>query len=307
MSRYDGPVVDAHHHFWDPTINDHPWLRPDVLIPFRYGDYSAIKRPYLPDDYRRDCAGHDIVQTVYVETEWNPDDPVGEVRYASSLAARHGWPSAIVAAAWLHRPDTAALLDTYADFPLVRSVRHKPGGPDSPAQVGSVKTLMSDPAWRSGFVLLARHGLSFDLQTPWWNLDEAIDLARDFPHIPIIVNHTALPAQRDPHSLAAWRGAMQRLARCPNVTVKVSGICVPGQPWLSDSTAWIVRTAIETFGAGRAMYGSNFPVDSVCAGYGEILGGFKAILEPLPHADQQAFFLETARRAYRLAPPAGSA
>ena len=98
MPRYDGPIVDAHQHFWDPTVNDHPWLRPEVLIPFRYGDYSAIKRRYLPDDYRRDSAGHDIVQTVYVETEWNPSDPVGEVRYASGagedvrLAQRHRRP-----------------------------------------------------------------------------------------------------------------------------------------------------------------------------------------------------------------------
>ena len=45
---WSGPIVDAHQHFWDPIANDHPWLRPDVVIPFRYGDYSAIKRRYLP-------------------------------------------------------------------------------------------------------------------------------------------------------------------------------------------------------------------------------------------------------------------
>ena len=35
LNLYDGPVIDAHHHFWDPIKNDHPWLKPDVLIPFR--------------------------------------------------------------------------------------------------------------------------------------------------------------------------------------------------------------------------------------------------------------------------------
>jgi predicted TIM-barrel fold metal-dependent hydrolase len=300
MPRYDGPVVDAHHHFWDPTINDHPWLRPEVLIPFRYGDYSSIKRPYLPDDYRRDAVGHNVVQTVYVETEWNPDDPVGEVRYASSLAKRFGWPNAIVAQAWLNRADWADVLKAYADFPLVKSVRHKPGGPTSPAEVGHSKTLMSDPVWRRGYALLGRAGLNFDLQTPWWNLPEAVELARDFPGTTIVINHTALPAQRDPENLAAWRKAMAQLAQCPNVAVKVSGISMPGQPWLSESTAWIVKTVVELFGAERSAYGSNFPVDSVCSSYDEILGGFKTILQDLPPAEQAAFFAETARRVYRL-------
>ena len=42
---YDGLIIDAHHHFWDPQRNHHPWLSGAENIPFRYGDYSAIKRP----------------------------------------------------------------------------------------------------------------------------------------------------------------------------------------------------------------------------------------------------------------------
>ena len=55
MARYDGPIVDAHQHFWEPERNPHPWLQPGVQIPFRYGNYDAIKRRYLPDDYRWDA------------------------------------------------------------------------------------------------------------------------------------------------------------------------------------------------------------------------------------------------------------
>src|SRR3954452_18388403 len=76
MARYDGPIVDAHQHFWQPDRNPHPWLRPGVQIPFRYGNYDAIKRRYLPDDYRRDAGRYRIVQTVYVETGWDGADTV---------------------------------------------------------------------------------------------------------------------------------------------------------------------------------------------------------------------------------------
>ncbi len=300
---WNGPIVDAHHHFWQPEVNDHPWLRPEAHIPFRYGDYSAIKRSYLPPDYRTDAAGAPVVQTVYVETEWNPDDPVGEVRYASALAGRFGVPNAIVAQAWLDRADVGALLAAYAGFPLVKSVRHKPGGPESPAEVGQRRTLMSDPAWRRGFALLAGHGLRFDLQTPWWNLDEAATLANDSPETTIILNHAGLPAQRDKEGLSGWRDAMRRLAACPNVAVKISGIGVPGQPWASESTLWIVRTAVILFGAHRCMFASNFPVDSLCARYTDILEGCREALAEFPEAEQQAFFAGSARRVYALPEP----
>ena len=298
---YDGPIVDAHQHFWEPDKNPHPWLQPGVRKPFRYGDdYESIKRRYLPDDYRRDAVPHEIVQSVYVETEWDPQDPIGETRYASSLPERYGLPNAIVAQAWLDRADAAEVIAGQAAFPLVRSVRHKPGGPASESDVGRTTTLMSDPSWRAGYARLAPNGLMFDLQTPWWNLDEAVDLARDFPETTIVLNHTGLPAARDAAGLARWRAGMARLADRPNVCVKVSGIGVAGQAWTAEANGWIVRTAIDLFGAERAMFGSNFPVDSLCATLPEIIGGMKEIVAPLPAAEQERFFCGTAREVYRL-------
>ena len=91
----DLPVVDAHQHFWDLGRNYLPWLCDEEVVPFRYGDYSALRRNYLPRDYLRDAAGHDVVKTVYVETEWDPRDFVGETRWLQEiiaddrLAARH--------------------------------------------------------------------------------------------------------------------------------------------------------------------------------------------------------------------------
>src|SRR5450631_632425 len=221
---WSGPIVDAHQHFWDPVANNHPWLKPESSIPFRYGDYSAIKRRYLPDDYLADAAGHAISETVYVETEWDPETPIDETRYATGLSERFGLPNAIVAQAWLDRSDAASVLARQAAFPLVRSIRHKPGGPETPAAVGQRRTLMSDEKWLGGFSLLERHGLHFDLQTQWWNLDEAARLARDFPRTLIILNHAGLPSDRSADGLAGWHAAIARFASWPNVRVKISGL-----------------------------------------------------------------------------------
>lgn len=296
---YDGPIVDAHHHFWEPRRNFHPWLSGSETIPFRYGDYSAIKGDYLPEHYLADAAGHQVVQTVYVETEWDPRDPLGETRYVHDLARRHGAPHAVVAQAWLDAADAAELLAVQAAFERVRSVRHKPGGPARPEEVGSQRTLMSDERWRQGYAELQRHGLHFDLQTPWWNLDEACRLARDFPATQLILNHTGLPSDRSAEGLAAWRAALARLAEWPNVALKISGLGLAGQPWRAEDNAWIVHEAIAVFGAERAMFASNFPVDRLCGSYDTIIGGFKHLVADLPITAQRQLFHDTAQRLYR--------
>ncbi len=296
---YDGPIVDAHHHFWEPRRNFHPWLSGAETIPFRYGDYSAIKGDYLPEHYFADAAGHDVVQTVYVETEWDPRDALGETRYVHDLVRRYGVPNAMVAQAWLDAGDAAELLAAQATFERVRSVRHKPGGPARPEEVGSQRTLMSDERWRQGYAELERHGLHFDLQTPWWNLDEACRLARDFPATQLILNHTGLPSDRSAEGLAAWRAALVRLAEWPNVSLKISGLGLAGQPWCAEDNAWIVREAIAVFGPERAMFASNFPVDRLCGSYDTIIGGFKRLVADLPISAQRQLFHDTAQRLYR--------
>ena len=78
-------IVDAHQHFWDVARNYYPWLRDEPMIPFRYGDYSAIRKNYLPPDYRKDANGYEVVGSVYVEAEWDPKDPVAEMDYIDGL------------------------------------------------------------------------------------------------------------------------------------------------------------------------------------------------------------------------------
>jgi predicted TIM-barrel fold metal-dependent hydrolase len=296
-SPWDGPIVDAHQHFWDPVRNHHPWLSAETPIPFRYGDYAAIRRPYLPPDYFADAAGHDVRETVYVETEWDPSDPLGETRYASALADRFGVPNAIVAQAWLDRDDVADVLAGQAAFDLVRGVRHKPGGPERPDDAGT--TLMSSERWRAGYALLERHRLHFDLQTPWWNLWEAAALARDFPATTIVLNHTGLPADRSARGLAGWHRAMSALADEPNVLVKVSGLGQRGRRWTVEDNRWIVQETIAMFDPARVMFASNFPVDSLCGTFDAIVAGFKTIAARWPRRDQRRMFFENARAVYR--------
>jgi predicted TIM-barrel fold metal-dependent hydrolase len=294
-------IVDAHQHLWDLSLGRHPWLRDEPPRPFRYGDTRPIRRSYLPADYRVDASRYRVAGTVYVETEWDPADPLGETRWVGDLAAREGLPSAVVAQAWLDRDDAADVLASQAACPLVRGIRHKPAAAPSPdAVVPGAPGSMGDPRWRAGFARLARHGLSFDLQTPWWHLREAAALARAFPDTLIVLNHTGLPADRSAEGLGGWKGALAALAAEPNVAVKISGLGVPGRPWTAESNRLVVLQTIELFGIDRAMFASNFPVDSLVATFDTIYSGFEAIVAAFPAADRKKLFHDNAVRLYRL-------
>jgi predicted TIM-barrel fold metal-dependent hydrolase len=283
------PIADAHQHFWDPHANYLPWLCDPEPIAFRYGDYSALKRRYLPEDYFADAAGFDVVKTVYVETEWDPRDPLGETAWVEGLRRETGFPTVMVAQAWLDRDDAATVLERQAAFPFVRGVRHKP-------RAGQ----MRDARWRAGYVRLASLGLRFDLQTAWIELADAAALCRDFPETRLILNHTGLPADRSAEGIAGWKRALANLAACPNAAIKISGLGTPGLPWTAARNREVVLTAIELFGAERAMFASNFPVDSLCASFAEIYAGFREIVKDFGALEQRALFHDNAVRIYAM-------
>lgn len=294
-------IIDAHQHFWDIERNYLPWLK-DRPVAFRYGNYGALKRNYLPADYLVDARGFDVAGTVFVETEWDPSDPLGEVAWVGSIRAATGLPSVMVAQAWLDRDDAEAVLAAHGRAGFVRGIRHKPKAAPSPdAVVIGAPGSMCDPRWRAGYALLAANRLSFDLQTPWWHLAEAADLAAAFPETLLILNHTGLPADRSPTGLAGWKEGMRRLAELPNTAVKISGLGQKGQPWRVEDNRQIVLDTIAIFGAERVMFASNYPVDSLVADFGTIFSGFDEITRDLSDADREKLFFSNAQRLYRIA------
>jgi len=238
---------------------------------------------------------------VFVETEWDRTDQVGETRWVHALAQASGLPSAMVCHVTLDRADAAETLAEQARFPLVRGVRHKPRAAESPGElVTGAPGSMGDPTWRRGYARLAEHGLSFDLQTPWWHLEEAAALNRAFPDTPIILNHAGLPSDRSRAGLEAWHRAMAAFAAAPNVAVKISGLGEPGRPWSLERNREVILTIIDLLGVDRCMLASNFPVDSLVGDFHTIFSGFAEATQGLGRDAQSRLFAENARRIYRL-------
>lgn len=290
-------IVDAHHHFWDPETNYHPWLRDEPMIPFRYGDYSSIRKRFMPADYDRVAKNWDVIASVTMEGEWDSNDPLGEAHWMQQLTVTDSRPAAHAAQAWLDRDDLPSVLENLAEIPVVRSIRHKPRATATPnGQTGG----MSETAFARGYSQLAAYGIHFELQTPWWHLPELIPLIDRSPDTLVIINHTALPSDRTPEGLSGWLNALRRVAEFPQVFIKISGLGLAETEWSIDDNCQIINRTIELFGPDRCMFASNFPVDGLCGSFDTIWSGFDQATKHLTDSERSALFCKTAIDLYQL-------
>ena len=297
------PIVDAHHHLWQlyggPLY--YPWLQDPKPHEFFLGDYASLKRDYLPPDYRRDAAGHDVVKTVHVEAECSRDQQVEETEWLSELNRQYGMPNAIVAHAWFHTPNAEEILARQKAYPLVRGIRSKPVTSRMPKEsVAGMPGTLQDPQWRAGLRLLKKFDLSWDLRVPTWHLEEAAQVVRANPDIPVVLNHTGFPWDRSEQGLAMWRRGIKALAACENAYCKLSCLCLQAGAWDYEGNRSVVLEAIDIFGVERCMFASNFPVDGLRVGYGRMFDDFKRMTAELSAGDRRALFHDNATRFYRL-------
>lgn len=309
------PMIDAHHHF------------------------SEHWGGYLPDDLLADAEGHDVRATVYVQCAW-------QYRTEGPAAMRPvGETEAVVACTReangrQHRTRVAAGIVGYADLRLgdavdevlaaqvmagqgrFRGIRNS-GACDPEFRHGvlarPMARLYADPAFRAGYALLARHGLSFDAWVYHPQLGDVLELASAFPHIPLIVDHVGgllgvARFRNDPRgAIDEWLPWMQRLAQCPNVTVKLGGLGTavfgfdftrgtqaPSSETLAAAWRPAIEPVLELFGAERCFFESNFPVDCSAASYGVVWNALKRLASGASPREKKLLFHDTAARIYRL-------
>ena len=310
----DLPICDPHHHLW---------RRPD--------------NPYLLGDFLRDAsAGHRVVSSVAVECgamyrETGPAElrPVGETEFLEDIAVESlsaGTPAtvaaAIVAYADLALGDgVAEVLEAHleASPSRLRGIRYSTMW-DASDSFRSVPRagLLGDAAVRKGFARLQPLGLSFDAWLYHPQLPELVALARDFPEVPIILDHIGGPLGLGPYQgrrdevFGAWSADIAALSTCPNVVLKLGGVgsLRSGYDWhertagsaeLAEAMRPYFEFCIEKFGADRCMFESNFPVDRVSYSYAAIWNAFKIMAQRYSEAERNALFHDTAARIYRLA------
>jgi L-fuconolactonase len=279
-------IIDAHHHVWDPRSRAHDWL----------ADLPALQRRFGLDDFAEASAAEEISASVLVQVLAD----TGETEEFLALAGGANVVTAVVGWADLAGPDVAA---------EIARLRGLPGG----GRLAGIRHLVEgepDPGWldrpevRRGLRAVGAAGLCYDLLVRPGQLPAAIRVTGDLDSVRFVLDHGGKPAIRA-GLLEPWAEQVAELAGRPNVTCKLSGLVTEaGSGWEPGQIAPYADWLLDCFGPGRLMFGSDWPVCTPAATYGQVVALAKALLgDRVSAAEKDAVFGQNAAAAYGLRPP----
>jgi len=277
-------IVDAHHHFWDPAVAEYPWLTDELAV---------IRRRFGPEDLAPELIAAGVEATILVQTQSSLD----ETREFLTLAGSSSFVRGVIGWVDLTDPGVAGVL---------AELRAGPGGE---RLVGIRHQVHDEPdaAWltrpdvRRGIRAVGDAGLAFDLLVRARELPAALELGRSLTDVRFVVDHLAKPSIAA-RSVEPWSTLIGGFVTLDNVACKVSGLVTEADwaTWrVQDLRPWVER-AIEVFGGGRLLFGSDWPVCLLAANYGGVLDATRQLTAGLSPSERAAIFAGNAIATYRL-------
>jgi predicted TIM-barrel fold metal-dependent hydrolase len=289
-------VVDAHVHLFDHAANRHEFLeRRDESFEALVGDYSALPRTYLLDDYLRDSGARRVEGIVW--HEFLSEDPVREARWGQARADASPIPQAIVALTDFRDPALAERLDTYRALPNVTAVREHLGWDPANAlrRLASRPDLLTDPAWRAGLSCVHGWDVACGLEVFAHQLPEMLDVVRLEPDIRFTFAIMGWPLDLTAEGRERWGRSVAELSRCENVCASISAVeCLLGMDWTLDIVRPWIQTLIDLFGPDRCMLGSHLPISRLSHGFEPLYDAYEELLTGLSPSEQDSIYRGTA-------------
>ncbi len=161
---------------------------------------------------------------------------------------------------------------------------------------------MLRPEFQRGIAQLADFSLAYDLLLHPRHLPIATELVRQFPGQAFVLDHLAKPAIAEGMIEPWWRD-IRELAKCPNVSCKLSGMVTEARwwPWKPDDFGPYLDAVLDAFGASRLMIGSDWPVCTLSAEYAQTLGIVIDFLDQLAEEQRDGILGGNCARIYRIA------
>ncbi|MFI1769661.1 amidohydrolase family protein [Streptomyces sp. NPDC020800] len=286
VNQHHAPrVIDAHHHVWDLSTRDQPWITGPALEPLR--------RSFGLDELRPQTEAAGVDATVVVQTVCVPE----ETPELLALAAADPLAAGVVGWTDLTAPDIAdALADLqggHGGSHLV-AIRHQVQGEPDPAWLLRTEV-------RRGLLAVGVAGLAYDLVVRPDQLPAATAAAASLPGVTFILDHLGKPLIAA-GGLEPWARHVRTLAALPNTVAKLSGLFTEASwhTWSAADLAPYVDVAMDAFGPRRLMFGSDWPVCTLAADYARVLDTTRALLSDLSSHERAAVLGGNAARVYQL-------
>jgi L-fuconolactonase len=276
-------VIDAHHHVWDLAVRDQDWITAEM---------APIRRTFTLDDLRPSARAARVDATVLVQTVTVADETPEMLALADAdplVAGVVGWTD-------LTSPAVAGELARLAGGPgggYLVSVRHQVQSEPDPGWLRRPDVLR-------GLRAVAAAGLCYDLVVRSHQIPAASYAAAAVPELTLVLDHAGKPpiAAGD---LGAWAAAIEEFAALPNTTCKLSGLVTEGPPGAGPRAfAGVADVVLTAFGAGRVMFGSDWPVCLLVSDYPGVMELARTLTAGLSAAERAAVFGATAARVYRI-------
>jgi len=269
-------IVDAHHHFWDPTRRRYPWMGDEL---------AAIRRPFGPEDLRPLLEDTGVDRTILVQTISSVD----ETREFLDTAAANDFIAGVVGWVDLTSPSVAATLASIVSDGLV-GIRHQVH--DEP----DARWLLRDDVQR-GIGAVGEAGLVYDLLVRARELPAALETVRRNRGVSFVIDHAGKPQIARGSWDSGWEERLAHFSDEPNVACKLSGLVTEAdwKSWTPEELEPYVRRVVGWFGPERCMFGSDWPVCLLAASYPQVMDALRQIT-----GFDGEIFGGTARRVYRL-------
>jgi L-fuconolactonase len=273
--------IDSHQHFWRYSPTEHVWMTDAMRV---------IQRDFLPEDLQPLLTQLNFDGCVAVQARQSLE----ETRWLLELAERNSFIRGVVGWVDLCSPDLPGQLEEFAKQPRLVGVRHV-------VQDEPDDAFMLRPEFRRGIAQLRDFGLTYDLLLFPKHLRIAVQLVKEFPDQPFMLDHIAKPAIAD-GVVSPWREDLQRLAQFPNVLCKLSGMVTEANwhAWQADDFRPYLDTTLEAFGTERVMIGSDWPVCTLSSDYRSTMQIVTEYVRQFSQAEQAAILGETCTRFYGL-------
>lgn len=261
-------IIDAHQHFWKPSRGDYGWLTPEL---------EKLYRDFLPPDLKPLLDQCGVEKTILVQAAPTEE----ETHFMLGLAEETDFIAGVVGWTDFEAKEVGSSIAALAQNQFLVGLR--PMVQDLPDD-----DWLARPELSPAFSAMIQHHLVFDALLLPKHIRRLLPVLERHPELPVVVDHAAKPTLKSGVS-REWFDDIAAVAKHPDVCCKLSGLVTEARPeWTAGDLVPVVDHLLQTFGPGRLIWGSDWPVLTLAGTYSQWWETVQTLLSSLSEPDRKS-------------------